>query len=286
MLLVGGSASKKLSEALAKEFGVNLAEVVSKRLPDDECYVRLMSDPTGEEVVFIQNTYPDQNVIEMFLIQDALREYDIKKLITVIPYFGYARQDIKFKEGESISARALAKRIQVGTDAVITIDLHKASTLEWFDIPAKNISAMPQIGEALKIEEVDIIVSPDKGAAPLAEKTAGVIGCPWDWLEKTRIDSETVRIAPKSIDVDGKSVAIVDDIIATGGTIITASKQLKELGCRKVTAACTHGLYTGGSLNRIRSSLDKLMSTDTLESESSEVTVAPEIKVAIDSLLK
>jgi ribose-phosphate pyrophosphokinase len=285
MLLVGGSASKMVSDALSQELGIESAELVIKRFPDDECYVRLMSDPTGEEVVFVQNTYPDQNVIEMFLIQDALREYDIKKLITVIPYFGYARQDTKFNDGESISARALARRIQVGTDAVITIDLHKASILEWFDIPASNISAMGQIGEFLKIEEVDIIVSPDKGAAPLAEKTAEVIGCPWDWLEKTRIDSETVRIAPKSIDVDGKHVAIVDDIIATGGTIITASKQLKELGAQKVTAACTHGLYTGGSLNKIRSSLDRLISTDTLESESSEVTVAPEIKKAVESLL-
>jgi ribose-phosphate pyrophosphokinase len=286
MLIVGGSASKKLTGNLANELGVDSAEIVSKRFPDDECYVRIMSDPTGEEVVFIQNTYPDPNIIELFLLQDALREYKIKKLITVIPYFGYARQDTKFNEGESISARALAKRIQVGTDAVITVDLHKASIIDWFDIPAQNVSGMPQIGETLKIEGVDIVVSPDKGAAPLAELTAGVIDCPWDWLEKTRIDSETVKIAPKSIDVEGKCVAIVDDIIATGGTIITASKQLKELGCAKVIAACTHGLYTGGSLNRIRGGLDKLISTDTLESESSEVTVAPEIKKAIEFILQ
>jgi len=285
MLVLGGSASIQLSEALTRELGAKSAEVISKRFPDDECYVRILTDPTGEDVVFVQNTYPDPNVIELFLIQDALKEFEMKKLITVIPYFGYARQDTKFNEGEAISARALAKRIQLGTDAVITIDLHKASILDWFDIPAENISAMPQIGEFLKKEEVDIIVSPDKGAAPLAEKTAEVIGCPWDYLEKTRIDSETVKIAPKSIDVNGKCVAIVDDIIATGGTIITASKQLKDLGCSKVIAACSHGLYTGGSLNKIRNSLDRLISTDTLESESSEVTVAPEIKKAIESIL-
>ena len=285
MILIGGSASKLATENLAKELGVDIAEIVSKRFPDDECYIRIMTDLTGEDVVIVQNTYPDPNIIELFLLQDAVREYEIKKLVAVIPYFGYARQDKKFNEGESISSRALVKRIQIQTDAVIAIDLHKDAIMDWFDIPARNISAMPQIGRFLKEQEVDIVVSPDKGAAPLAKLAGETVGCPWDFLEKTRIDSETVKIAPKSLPVEGKHVAIVDDIIATGGTIITASKQLKDLGCSSVIAACTHGLYTGGSLHKLMGSLDKVISTDTLETESSEVTTAPEIKKALKELL-
>lgn len=285
MILIGGSASGKLSANLASELGVDRAEIETKRFPDEECYVRIDKDLSGEDVVLVQNTYPDPNIIELFLFQDAVYEYEIKKLVTVIPYYGYARQDKKFNEGEGISARTLARRIQVQTDAVITVDLHKASTIEWFDKPARNVSAMPQIGRYLKELSVDIVVSPDKGAAPLAELTAETVGCSWDYLEKTRIDSETVKIAPKSLPVEGKTVAIVDDIIATGGTIITASQQLKEKGCEKVIAACTHGLYTGGSINRIMDNVDKLVSTDTLESDSSEITVAPEIAKALDELL-
>lgn len=285
MILVGGSASKVLTENLSKELDVEMAEVVSKRFPDEEAYIRIMSDLSKEEVVFVQNTYPDLNIIELFLLQDAIKEFDIKKLITVIPYFGYARQDKKFNEGESISARALVKRIQLQTDSVITVDIHEDSIIDWFDVPAKNVSAMPQIGLRLKKLEVDLVVAPDKGAVALAEKTAETIGCEWDYLEKTRIDSETVRMAPKNLAVDNKIVAIVDDIIATGNTIITASKQLKDQGCAKVIAACTHGLYTGGALHRLSGNLDKIISTDTLESDSTEVSAAPEIKKAIMDLL-
>ncbi|UCH89507.1 MAG: ribose-phosphate diphosphokinase [Thermoplasmata archaeon] len=285
MLIVGGSASKTISQNLSKVMNANLAEVNSKRFPDDECYIRIMTDLTGEDIVLVQNTYPDLNIIELFLLQDAIKEYDIKKLVTVIPYFGYGRQDKKFNEGESISARALVKRIQVQSDAVITVDLHETSILDWFDIPARNVSAMPEIGRYLRQFNIDIVVSPDKGAAELAELTAKTLECPWDYLDKTRIDSETVKIAPKSIPVEGKRVAIVDDIIATGGTIITASNQLKEQGCDSVIVACTHGLYTGGAINKLINSLDKVISTDSLETKTSEVSSAPEIKSALLELL-
>jgi ribose-phosphate pyrophosphokinase len=285
MILVGGSASKKLSANLAKELGVEMAGLETERFPDEECKVQIKTDLTGEDVILVQNTYPDPNVIELFLIQDAVREYDVKKLVIVIPYFGYARQDKKFKEGESISARALARRVQLQSDAVITVDLHKESTLEWFDIPARNVSAMPQIGKYLKQFRIDIVISPDEGAAPLAKRTAETMGCSWDYLVKTRIDSHTVKMAPKNLAVKDKRVAIVDDIIATGTTIITASGELKDQGCSAIFAACTHGLYTDGALPDLVGSFEKVISTDTLESDSSEVTTAPEIHNALKELL-
>jgi ribose-phosphate pyrophosphokinase len=284
MIIVGGSASGTLSKNLALELDSNLAEVITKRFPDDECYVRIMTDLTGEDVVLVQNTYPDMNVIELFLLQDAVREFDINKLVTVIPYFGYARQDKKFNDGESISARAMVKRIQVQTDAVITVDIHETSILDWFDVPSVNVSAMPEMGKYLKQLEVDMVVSPDKGAVELAKLTAETLERPWDYLDKERIDSKTVKITPKSLPVEGKRVAIVDDIIATGGTIIEASTQLKDQGCSNVIVGCTHGLYTGGAVEKLVSSLDKVISTDSLESKTTEISCAPGITKALKSM--
>ena len=106
MIIIPGSTSNKLATNLAKELSISCAAVEIKRFPDDEAYVRIDTDLDNETIVLIQNTYPDQHVVELFLLQDAIHEFDIKKLITVIPYYGYARQDKKFNTGESISARA------------------------------------------------------------------------------------------------------------------------------------------------------------------------------------
>lgn len=281
MLVVPGSASSSLSKNLAKELSVNFANVESRRFPDFECYVRIHDNLDGEEVVLVQTAYPDEKVIELFLLQDAILEFDVKKLVTVIPYFGYARQDKKFNVGEPVSARTLVKHMQLSTDSLITVDIHKDSILNWFDIPAKNISAMPQIGAYLKNINPDIIIAPDKGALDLAKSVAGVVGCKWDYLEKTRIDGETVEMKAKNLSVSDKKVAIVDDIIATGGTILKATEQLKSQGASGVYAACTHGLFARNALPRLQKVCDNVISTDTIENETSVVSVAKEIVKAL-----
>ena len=277
MIIVSGSASVSLSKTLANEMGVKLAKVESRRFPDDECYVRIHDNLDGEEVLLIQTTYPDEKIIELFLLQDAVKEFDIKGLTTVIPYFGYARQDKKFNEGEPISAKTLAEHVQISSDEIITVDIHKEKIMDWFDVPAKNISGMPQLGIYLKNLEPDIIIAPDKGAQNLAKMVAEVIGCKWDYLEKTRIDGETVEMKAKNLSVSGKKVAIVDDIIATGGTIVKATEHLKSQGALEVYASCTHGLFAKNALQRLQKVCDRVISTDTIENETSFVSVAKEV---------
>jgi ribose-phosphate pyrophosphokinase len=277
MIIVGGSASQNLSKELARELGCQNAEVTYKRFPDDEAYVRVLDDLENEEVILVQTSYPDDNIIELFILQDAIKDFNIKKLITVVPYFGYARQDKKFNTGEPISARNLARHIGLFSDEVLTVDIHEESILGWFNTPAKNASAMPQIGLCLKDIGVDMVVSPDKGAVDLVKKVGEVMDCPWDYLEKTRLDGENVEIKPKSLAVAGKRVAIVDDIISTGGTILTANRQLKGQGAETVIAACTHGLFAKNALDRLTPDLDRIISTDTIENETTSVSVAPEI---------
>jgi ribose-phosphate pyrophosphokinase len=289
LIIISGSTSKILANNLAKILEVSCTQAEIKRFPDNEGYVRLDcnigTELDNEEVVLVQNTYPDERIIELFLLQDAIREFDIKSLTTVVPYYGYARQDKKFNPGEPISARALAKHIELNSDRVILIDIHARSILDWFLKPIFELSGMDQIGEYLKEHKPDIIMAPDKGAIDRASRVAKVLGSKFDYLEKTRIDGHTVTMKAKELEVTDKTVAIIDDIIATGGTIIKATNELKAQGATQVFAACTHGLYTSNALPKLKENCDMVISTDTLESETSLVSLAPEISAFLKKQL-
>jgi ribose-phosphate pyrophosphokinase len=284
MYVVGGSASGMLAKELAKSLKARLAKVETKRFPDDECYVRIDEDLDGEDVFLVQTGWPDRNIVELFLLQDAIREFEISSLTTVVPYFGYARQDKQFKPGEPISARAIARLIQLQTDEFMTVDVHSVSIIDWFDnVSAKNVCAYPEIGKFLRAKGAQVILSPDEGRWENAKRVADVAGCEADFLVKERLDGDKVSITPKSLDVNGKHVAIVDDIISTGGTIIKAAEQLKIQGAKKIVAACTHGVFANNALDRIRPAVDEIYSTDTIENPTTAITVAPQIaKIARD----
>ncbi|MBA3043843.1 ribose-phosphate diphosphokinase, partial [archaeon] len=162
-------------------------------------------------------------------------------------------------------------------DKIITVDIHDENVLKWFDISNINISGMLAIGEYLKKLNLDIVIAPDDGALQKAKNVADIVGCSYDYLDKKRIDAEHVEMKTKNIDVKNKNVAIVDDIISTGGTIITAAKNLKKQGAKSVYACCTHGLFAGNSLPKLQSVCDKIVSTDTIENRASIVSVASEI---------
>ena len=284
MFVVGGSASQQLSKELAKCLKGRLAKVEMKRFPDDECYVRIDEDLDGEDVFLVQTTWPDKNIIELFLLQDAIKEFDVLSLTTVVPYFGYARQDKQFKSGEPISARALAKLIQLKTDEFMTVDVHAPTVIDWFeDVSAKNVPGYPAVGRFLKGKGVQLVLSPDEGRADNAKRVADVVGCEADFLVKERLDGETVHITPKSLAVKGKKVAIVDDIISTGGTIAKAAESLKEQGASRILAVCTHGVFAGEALKRLGAVCDEICSTDTIENPTTCISVASEIaRVAKD----
>lgn len=278
MYVVGGSASPSLSRELAKSLKAKLAKGETKRFPDDECYVRIDDDLSDEEVFLVQTAWPDKNIVELLLLQDAIKEFDVSSLTTVVPYFGYARQDKQFMPGEPISARAIARAIQMNTDELITVDVHAASVIDWFDdISAHNIAAYPQIGRHLKGKDIELILSPDEGRADNAKRVADVVNCEADYLVKERIDGETVVMTPKKLDAKGKKVAIVDDIISTGGTIVKAAEQLRKQGAAKIYAVCTHGVFAGNAIPKLEAACDEVCTTDTIENPKSCITVAPEI---------
>jgi len=202
----------------------------------------------------------------------------------VVPYFGYGRQDKRFLEGEAVSAKTIAKHIAVDCDELLTMAIPaNPEILKTFPLPTQEVSGMPAIGRYLKSAKVDVLLAPDQGALRLAKEASSVAGVPFDFLVKKRIDSYTVKIEPKALDVRGKSVGIVDDVISTGGTIAKAAKELKTQGARRVIAACVHGLFVGPAEANLKV-CDDVIATDTVLSPHTKVSVAPEFAAAIRGL--
>jgi ribose-phosphate pyrophosphokinase len=286
MYIIGGTASKTIAEDLSKDLKIPLANTISKRFPDDELYVRIIDDVSKEHVIIIQTTYPDYNIIELFLLQNAAEEADAKEISVVIPYFGYARQDTKFKNGEPISAKALANLISLNADRVITVDPHKEHILDFFSTNAFSCSAVPEIAKYLKEKKIDLILAPDKGALERAKQASMIIGCDFDYMDKTRIDDTTVEIKPKKLDAHNKNVAIIDDIISTGGTMALSIQELKKHGAKKVSVACTHGLFAGDAIKKLNTAgCDEIISTDTIHSDFSKVRVSPSLTPFFNKLI-
>ncbi|MEF8848523.1 MAG: ribose-phosphate diphosphokinase, partial [Candidatus Thermoplasmatota archaeon] len=210
MKIISGSTSKKIGKDLCKELKCSLVDIEHKIFPDGEQYIRIDEDISNEEISIIQTTYPDEKIIELFLIQDAVKRFNVKKVHVVVPYFGYARQDQQFKKGEPISAEALAKIISLNADRVITIDPHKEYILDFFDVESFSCSAVSEIAKYLKGKDIDLVLAPDKGAAERAKKASNIIGTEFDFMEKKRLDGTTVEIKPKKINAKQKKVAIID----------------------------------------------------------------------------
>ncbi len=275
MFILGGTSAKNVATNLTHCLRQPLLRTTYMRFPDDEFYVRLHDNIAGQDVVIVQTAYPDQKIVELLLIQDAVHDAGAKKITVVLPYFGYSRQDKKFKDGEAISARAIAQHISLHADCVITVDPHKEHILKFFTVPAYSCSAISTIAHYLKEQNIDFILAPDKGAEDRARKAAALINCEYDYLEKTRIDGSTVKITPKKLDALGKHVAIIDDIISTGSTMAQSIKELKKQGAASVSVACTHGLFVGGAKEKLlAANCDEIISTDTIETEFSKVSTA------------
>jgi ribose-phosphate pyrophosphokinase len=281
MHVIGGSASTSLAERISRELGnAPFAIPFTKRFPDGEMYVRVGGRLEGEDIVVVQSTRTDQDLVELFLLEDAVREAGAMRVFVVVPYFGYARQDRRFFPGEPVSARTFCRHVELDADAVVTVDLHSTQTLKNFTKPAYEASGIPAIARLLRERPVDMLVSPDRGGIDRARRMAQLLDKPWFALEKKRIDSEHVELSlPTSLPapIEGKHVVVVDDVISTGGTIVEAAKLLKRHQVGAISAACTHGLFLRDAFERIKAVTDEVFSTDTLGNPAEKASVAPDI---------
>jgi ribose-phosphate pyrophosphokinase len=281
MHVIGGSASTSLAERISRELGnAPFAIPFTKRFPDGEMYVRVGGRLEGEDIVIVQSTRTDQDLVELLLLEDAVKEAGAMRVFVVVPYFGYARQDRRFFPGEPVSARTFCRHVELDADGVVTVDLHSPQTLKNFTKPAYEASGIPAIARLLRERPVDILVSPDRGGTDRARRMAEILEKPWFALEKKRIDSEHVELTlPASLPtrIEGKHIVVLDDVISTGGTIVEAAKLLKRHQVGAISAACTHGLFLRDAFERIKAVTDEVFSTDTLGNPAEKASVAPDI---------
>lgn len=281
MHVIGGSASTALAERISRELGnAPFGIPFTKRFPDGELYIRVGGRLEGDDVVVVQSTRTDEDLIELLLLEDAVREAGARRTFVVVPYFGYARQDRRFFPGEPVSARTFCRHVELDADAVITVDLHSAQTLANFSKPAFEASGIPALARLLRERPVDLLVSPDRGGVERARRMAQLLERPWFALEKRRIDSEHVELnlpGSGTPPLEGKHAVLVDDVITTGGTIVEAARLLKRHGVGAVSAACTHGLFLRDAFERIKAVTDEIYSTDTLGNPAEKGSVAPDV---------
>lgn len=285
ILIIGGSASQKLAAKVAKELEYPLIPIETRKFPDGERYIRIKGKLDDEAIVIQSTGYPqDENLIELFFTLKTLKSMGIKKIRVVVPYFGYGRQERRFKSGEAVSAVIISELLEVsGASEIFCINLHEENITKFFNIPVHNLSAMPLIANYIKeIVDNPVIIAPDKGALGFAREIAQILDCEYDYLEKVRVSPDRVETKPKNIDVKGKEAIIIDDIISTGGTIVNAAVILRELGASKVIVSCVHAVLVEDALLKIFSAgVDDLVSTDTISSDVSVISVAPLIAEAI-----
>lgn len=274
MKIIPGPTSQILASRLANELGCKILQVEFKQFPDNEVYTRIMGE-VDDDVTIVQGTPTNKDFVYLLQLIDACE--NANHINVVIPYFGYARQDKRFKEGEAISSRAIAKTIEA--DHIYTINIHDERVLGYFSSECSNLDASQSISSYIKTLKLNdpMIIAPDKGSAEFAKAVAS--DCfSYDVLEKSRSGPEDVKTTYKDLDVFSRDVIIVDDIISTGGTIKNVTEILKDQNARFVYAACIHPVFVGNAVLKLfGAGVDDIFATDTIEHALSCISVAPVI---------
>ncbi|NJE76402.1 ribose-phosphate diphosphokinase [Thermococcus sp. ES12] len=276
-MFVIGSGGRHLEDEI-KALGGEVLDVEIKRFPDGEKYVRVLG--SSRDVTVVSSTFApqDEHIVELILLADALRESGVQRLRAVVPYFAYSRQDRVTKDGEPVSVRAVMRTLAVYYDELYVFDLHNPETLRFFPGKAVNLSPARAIADYFREKLGDgLVLAPDKGALMRARAVAEKLGLEYSHFQKTRISPTEVQMKPVDVDVSGKNVLIVDDIISTGGTMIKAANLLREMGAEKVFVAATHGVFAEGAIERVTKAVDELAVTNTIPTPVSKISIVPDI---------
>jgi ribose-phosphate pyrophosphokinase len=272
-MLIAGRANPTLAERVARELELPLAPVKIERFPDREVHVELEESPRERDVFVLQPTGlpPDEHLFELLVLADSTRRAGATRITAVIPYFGYARQDRRAKGLEAVAARLVADlMVAAGIQRVITLDLHTDAIEGFFTVPVERLTAVPVLAEAISKVQPDkaVVVSPDLGAAKLADSYAKLLNLPVAIVHKTRTGPEAVTATRVTGDVRGRTPIIIDDMISTGATIEAAAAAVADAGAEQqgLIVAATHGLFVGACADRLGSlGIQHLFVTDSID---------------------
>lgn len=272
LMVFTGNANIKLANDIARELGVPMGKAVVGRFSDGEVAVEIMENIRGRDIYLIQPTCAPtaDNFVELLVMVDAFKRASASRVTAVIPYFGYARQDRRPRSARvPITAKVAAKMISaVGTDRVLTIDLHADQIQGFFDIPVDNVYVSPltmaDIWRNRGSEEI-VVVSPDVGGVVRARAIAKRLDVELAIIDKRRPRANVSKVMNVIGEIEGKTCVMVDDMVDTAGTLCTAAAALKDQGAVRVVAYCVHPILSGNAIENITNSkLDELVVTDTI----------------------
>jgi ribose-phosphate pyrophosphokinase len=271
LMVFAGRGSEELGARIADKLGIGLGRAELKTFSNGEVYCRYLESIRGADVFIVQSTHKpvNRNLMELLLMIDAAKGASAHRIIAVMPWFGYSRQDKKSLPREPISARLVARMVETaGADRVLTMHLHAGQVQGFFQVPVDHLIARPMLTQYFLdklVPEEYVAVSPDAGRAKLAEKVAGEVGVKPAFITKSRPEHNVAEAGYVVGDVAGKAAILVDDMIDTAGTLVEAARVLRDAGAARVFATATHGLFSGPAFERLAGpEIEEIVVTDTV----------------------
>ena len=271
MKIFSGRSNRALAEAISKSIDVPIGKVLLRDFPNGETFAKIEENVRGEDTYVVQSTCPpvNQNIMELFIMIDALRRASASRITAVLPFYGYARQDRKDQPRVPISAKLIANLlVSAGANRMLTVDLHAQQIQGFFDIPVDHLYAAPVLFDYLKkmdLGEQIAVVSPDVGGIKMAHAYSQLLHADLAIVAKRRMSDtevETVSVIGK---VRDKTVVLVDDMTETAGTLVSAARILRRRGAKRIIAVVSHAGLNDLGIKRLRkSNIDELITTDTV----------------------
>jgi len=268
--IFSGSSNPVLASDVCKYLGIPVGGANIDRFPDGEKVIRVEDDVRGRDCFVVQSTCEpvDEHLVELLIYLDCLRRASARRITAVIPYFGYARQDRKDEGRVPITAKLVANMITTaGADRVLAIDLHAHQLQGFFDIPVDHLAGELVLGKYFREMKIDrlTVVSPDVGNMKTASRYAAHLGGELAIVHKKRLSGSKVNAQEIIGEVRGRNILMVDDIIATAGTVTSAASLVKERGAEKIYVGATHGVFAPQAVERLNSTpIDEVLVTDTI----------------------
>lgn len=284
LLIFSGNSNRKLASDMCKFLGTKLGDALVDTFSDGEIHVKINENVRGQDVFVMQSTCSpsNDNLMELLIMIDALKRASADRITAVLPYFGYARQDRKDQPRVPITAKLVANLLTTaGADRVLTIDLHAGQIQGFFDIPLDHLFAIKIFTgyiKKIKLNKEFVVVSPDVGGIKTARAYAKSFKCGLAIVDKRRISDKDAEVMHIMGDVKGKHVVVVDDMVATAGSLVEAVEAIKNNGARDVYVTITHAVLCGPAIERFRKSpIKELIVTDTIPLPKGKML--PNIKV-------